>query len=433
MADSGTPDVPPKAGEIAFNPQTAYTFAGQDQLGRILGLPDEWGLKIGGYFMPEFNWIASGGVDPGATFGALALGLHASLDTQKALCIPGGTLGIEFLESTGGAVNDAAGSVQKLTTMDSPPPRTRQELMQLWWHQRLFDDKLIFQIGKMNPPGTFGTVSRPVIVSEPHLQTSDVSNLLFVPLGLNPTLFGRLPSYPNTGYGAVVSLVPTKDFYASYGVFDASGIEGVQTGIQNVPSFDGFYMHIAELGYSWRVGEDKKPGQLGVGGWYQSGKAFTPALTIENGATGYYFFANQRLWYFHPERDNAGLIGYAQFGRTGAETQTVNTYFGAGLTGRRLIPGRPHDQISIGTAWSWLNTTPGAGAFFFPNVPSASTDLRRSEFMFQAVYFTSFFFPLGRGFWSLHPALGYTFIPNPGQRPDLPAAHALTLRLYTLF
>ena len=430
VAGEGEPYVLPRGDEIATSPQSAYLFLGWDQLGRILGLPDEWGLKLGGYFINEFTWVASGGVDPGATFANLAFGIHASLDTQKALRLPGGTLGIEFLEYTGGAVNNAAGSVQMFTTMDGPPPRTRQELMQLWWIQRLFDDKLIFQIGKMNPPGTFGTVTNPVIASEPHLQDVDISNLLFTSLGLNPTLFGRLPGYYNTAYGAAVRLTPTKDFYISYGIFDASAMEGVQTGIECAPSFDGYYLHIGELGYSWRVGEDKKPGRFGIGGWYQSGNVYTPALTMENNTTGYYLFANQRLWYLHPERDNAGLISYFQFGHTGSEAQAVTTYLGAGLTGVRLIPGRPADIISIGTAWSWLNSTPGAGAFFYPDVPSASYNLRNTEFMFQAVYQTTFFFPLGRGFWSLTPVVGYTFIPNPGQRPDLPAASVFSLRLY---
>ncbi len=433
VAEEGTPDVLPRAGEIVANPQAAYTFAGWDQLGRMLGLPDELGLKLGGYFIPEFTWVASGGVDPNATSANLAFGIHASLDTQKALCIPGGTLGIEFLEYTGGAVNNAAGSVQLFTTMDGPPPRTRQELYQLWWHQRLFDDKLIFQIGKMNPPGSFGNLQMPVITGDPWRQGADVTNLLFVPVGLNPTLFSRLPSYYNTGYGAVAHVAPTKDFYASYGVFDASGMQGVQTGIECVPSLDGYYMHIGELGYSWLAGEEKKPGRIGIGGWYQTGKSFTPALTTEDGATGYYLFATQRLWYLHPEVDNAGFIGYFQFAHTGSEARQVNTYLGAGLSGVRLIPGRPTDQVSVGIAWSWLNETPGAGAFFYPDVASASNDLRNTEFMFQAVYQTNFYFKVGRGFFGLHPQFAYTYIPNPGQRPDLPAASVFSVRLITLF
>ena len=99
----------PRAGEIVANPQAAYTFAGWDQLGLMLGLPDEWGLKLGGYFIPEFTWVASGGVDPNATSLNLALGIHAALDTQKAFCLPGGTVGIEFLEAYRGGGKPCGG------------------------------------------------------------------------------------------------------------------------------------------------------------------------------------------------------------------------------------------------------------------------------------------------------------------------------------
>ena len=433
-AESTAPDTLTRAGEIVANPQAAYTFAGWDQLGRMMGLPDESGIRLGGYFINEFNWIAGGGVRPGDTTVVSALGLHASVDTQKAFGIfPGGTFGIEFLEATGSSPDARAGCVQQLTIMDGPQPHSRQELNQLWWRQRLFDDKLILQIGKMNGPGSFGNVQMPVIISDPRLQDRDISTLLFAPVGLNPTLFGRLPSFPNTGYGAVAHYIPTNNVYVSYGLFDANGVRGVQTGIDCLPTLNGYALHIGELGYSWRVGEEKKPGRFGLGGWWQTGELYTPSLTTENGATGFYLFANQRLWYQHPNVDEAGLIGYLQFGHTDADTQVVKTYFGAGLTGLRLVPGRPADEMSIGIAQSWLNPLPGAGAFFYPDVSSESNDLGKSEFMFQATYQTTFFFKVPRGFWSLTPVFGYTFIPNPGERPDLPAAHVVSVRLITLF
>jgi hypothetical protein len=275
LADPPAPDLPLSSGQIVGNPQTAYTFAGWDQLGNILGVPDKWGLSLGGYLIPEFNWIASGGVDPGSTFGNFALGLHASLDAQKALNIPGGTFGIEFLEFTGGATNDAAGSVQQYTVMDGPAPRNRQELSQLWWRQRLFNDKLIFHIGKMNGPGAFGNLQMPVIMGGQR-QDHDITNLIFVPVGLNPTLFGRLPSYYNTGYGAVVSFAPTKQMYASYGLFDANGVRGVQTGIKCEPTLNSYKLHIGELGYSWLLGKEDMPGRIGLGVWGQTGERLHP-------------------------------------------------------------------------------------------------------------------------------------------------------------
>lgn len=432
-ADQTTPEGLPRVGEIVGNPQAAYNFAGWDQLARMLGVSDESGLTMGGYFIPELSWVASGGAKPDSAFDNFALGIHASLDANRAVNIPGGTLGVEFLEYSGGAVNDAAGSVQNLTTMDGPSPRTREQLMQLWWRQSLFDNKFIIQIGKMNGPGMFGNVQYPVLISETIRQDRDISNLLFVPVGLNPTLFGRMPSYYNTGYGLAAHFAPTKNLYLSYGLFDANGIAGKQTGLDVEPNINTRKLHIGEFGYSWRAGEARKPGRIGVGGWWQTGAAFTPALQVENGATGFYLFAHQRLWYKHPEVDEAGIIGYLQYAHTGSDVQAVKDYAGAGLSALRLIPGRPADNVSVGMAWSSMNDTPGAGEFFYPGVSSSSKDLRDSEFMFQAVYQSTYFFKLSRGFWSITPVLAYTYIPDPGRRPDLPAASVLTLRLVTLF
>lgn len=97
-----------------------------------------------------------------------------------------------------------------------------------------------------------------------------------------------------------------------------------------------------------------------------------------------------------------------------ANPRVVNTYFSAGRTAVRMIPGRPADQINVGAAWSRLNDTPCAWDFFFPDVPSTSKDFRYSEFMFQTVYQTTIFFPVDRGSWSLSPALSYTCSWTPG-------------------
>lgn len=432
-ASQTTADSVPAGGLILANPQAAYTFIGNDFLGRTLGLDEASGLRTGGYLVPDFDWVASGGVEPNGTFGSIALGLHASVDTQKTLAIPGGTWGVEFLVSEGGANNNAAGSVQLYTNMTAPEPIDRQEMTQLWWHQRLFNDRLIFQIGKMNGAGHFNTVLKPVIVSEPHLQDHTISDLIYVPVGLNPTLFARLPNYPDTAFGAVAHLAPTTDLYVSYGIFDGNAARGVPTGNNWLPDINDYRFNIAEVGYSWRLGRAGMPGRIGLGNWWQTGELYTPALTTEDGVTGYYLFANQRLWYRHPSLDNSGLIGYLQFGHTGSETSIVNTYWGAGFTGIDLVPGRPWDTLNFGLAFSRLNDTPGAGAFFYPDVPSNSSDLRSSELMLQAAYQGNFAFGTPANYWTLSAILAYTYIPTPGQRPDLPAASVLSARLVVLF
>ena len=423
---------------------------GWGQLGKVLGLSEASGIRLGGIFVPQFNWTVSGGVRPHTTFGGLLLALNAGVDTQKALGIPGGTFGIEFVEYSGGTTNYAAGSVQLYDGLNNGGPRDRQQLEQLWWHQRLFQDKLIFQIGKLNAAGIFGAVLTPVVISNPKLQDTSISGLTWVPPGINPTMLGRLAVYPNTAYGAAVHFAPTKNLYASYGIFDGNDARGVQSGLLLGPRINNYKFNIGELGVSWLLGEEKKPGRFGVGGWVQTGDLVTPYLNMEtgnlkreNGTTGYYLFANQRLWYQHPDLNNSGLVSYMQFGHTSDHAAMANTYFGAGLMGVELAPVLPYNRISIGMAWSELNNAPMAGAFFFapylapffrPGTPEDLTRLRPSKFMLQVAFDTTFFFPLPRGgFWSLTPQVSYTCIPTPGIHPDLPAAHLLMARLAALF
>lgn len=427
------PETGPLTTAIYTNPQANPSISGLGQLGQFLGLSEESGIRLGGMFIPQFNWTISGGVKPHTTFGSFALGLNLGVDTQKALGIPGGTFGVEFLAYSGGATNPAAGTVQLYDGLNDGPPHVRQELYLLYWHQRLFNDKLIFQVGKLNAAGIFGAVLAPVILTNPKLQDTDISVLTWVPSGYNPTVIARLSTYPNTAYGAAVHFAPTKNFYASYGIFDGNSARGVTTGLLLGPRINNYKLNVGELGACWLLGAGQLPGRFGIGGWVQTGDLYTPYLAHQNGATGYYLFANQRLWYRQPDLDNSGLIGYLQFAHTSDHAAFANNYVGAGLTAISLLPVLPNNKISVGVAWSQLNDAPIAGTFWFPNVPSHSTSLRASELMFQIALQPTFIFPLPRGFWSLSPNIAYTFIPTPGERPGLPAAHVLTARMIALF
>jgi porin len=418
---------------LQANPQATPGLLGNGYLGRALGIGEASGVSLGGFLVPECSWVASGGAEPGTTECGIALGLNTSVDAQQAFRIPGGTLGVEFLLSGGGNCNDAAGSVQQYTNFTAPGTLNRQQMTQLWWRQRLFEDKLMFQIGKMNGAGAFNVVLNPVVLDTPHLQDTTISDLIYVPAGLNPTLYGRLPPYPETAYGAAVRFSPVPNLYLSYGIFDRNQAIGKQTGADWLPRINDYAFHISELGYAWRLGREAMPGRVGLGGWWQTGKLFTPEFSVEDGATGFYLFSNQRLWYGDPRRDSAGLIGFLQYGRTGSGASIAKNYMGGGLTGVGLVPGRPFDNLSLGVARSDLNETPGAGAFFYPETVSNSADLAPNELMIQTTYQANFGIGTPANYWTLSAVLGYTYIPEPGQRPDLPAAHVLSFRLVALF
>jgi porin len=423
-------DAQPQNLDFAANPRAASGFLGSGLLGRKLGLSAESGISVGGILVGSGNWLISGGINPHSTSGTLALGLHASVDTERAFGLPGGEFGAQFGGWIGKRdVNGDAGSVQLYNSVATGAPFDRDELLQLWWQQKLFDDKVTFKVGKINSSGDFGAVLSPVPVSEPNLRDWTISGLLMVPPAENPTLFGRLPSLPNTAYGAEVTIAPTKQFYFSYGIFDGNNARGVQTGLYAGPHVNNYKFNIGEIGYDWRLGSQGKPGLAGIGVWNQTGQLLKPDLTFENGATGFYTFANQHLWYRHPGKDPSGVIAYAQYGYTNSKSAAVTQHAGFGLTGAGLVPARPKDSMGVGVAWSRQNSSPSAGAFFFPNVTSASTALRNSELMSQ-IYYQAV---LVQAPWTLVAETAYTYIPTPGERPNLPAAHALTVQVVALF
>lgn len=424
------PGVSPENLGFAANPRAASGFLGSGLLGHELGFSAQSGISIGGILVGSGNWSISGGVNPDSTGGTVALGLHASVDTERAFGIPGGVFGAQFGGWLGhGDVNGDAGTVQLYNSVATVAPTDRDELVQLWWRQKFLNDKVIFKIGKINSSGDFGSVLSPVPLSEPNLRDWTISGLLMVPPAENPTLFGRLPSLPNTAYGAEVTIAPTKQLYISYGIFDGNNARGVQTGLYAGPHVNNYKFDIGEIGYDWRLGSQGKPGLAGIGVWGQTGHILTPNQTFENGATGFYTFANQHLWYQHPGKDPSGVIAYAQYGYTNSKSAAVTRHVGFGLTGAGLVPGRPKDSMGVGVASSRQNSSPSAGAFFFPNVISASTALRKSELMSQFYYQAA----LVLAPWTLLVETAYTYIPTPGERPDLPAAHALTLQVVALF
>lgn len=432
-ADAG-PESPLPQLALAVNPRALSGGYYSGLLQKALGLSPDSPVRFGGVVTLGGNWLTSGGLRPGSATGDLVLGLGAAVDAQRLLKIPGGEFYVSGIVYQGTDNNGRAGSVQVYDNLSPPKDFQRLELYELWWRQRLFSDRLIVKIGKINAGGEFGQVLVPAPVTEANMRDWTVSDLLYTPSGLITTNF-KMPIYPNPAWGLSVSYLPTKNLYASYGLFDGNGARGVQTGVEVGPECNGYWFHIGEVGYAWRLGKQGKPGRFAAGIWGQTGALATGNLTedktaavMTDGAMGYYAFGYQRLWYRHPGRDPSGLIGFAQFGYSDSPSNTANWYAGGGLTALGLVPRRPCDTMGIGFAWSRLNSGAYAGLVFFPNAPSSytSTALRSSELMLQVFYQLNLIPP----YMGLQAA--YTAIPTPGQRPGIPWANIFTLRMFVV-
>ncbi|APW61093.1 carbohydrate porin [Paludisphaera borealis] len=426
-ADAG----PPRGSQpVSANPAAVNIIAGTGALGRWLGLEEDSGIRFGGLWVGDASGVLSGGRDPGH-WGLNSLTIFdINLDAEKLLGVKGGSFGTEFLQFTGQKTNSLAGAFPGFDSLEVTPPLTRQELYQLWYRQELFDGKLVFRIGKSVPTFDFNNVVRPVPVSDPSAAIPAVTGLIFTPVFVNPTMLGVIPGYYNSATGITTTFAPTKSLYMNYGFYDGNLANHRQTGLEG-PRFNGYYFHIGEVGYAYRLGPQEKPGNIGVGVWGQTGKLDTYDLGAngkpiqDNGANGVYLFGSQRLWFRHPGVDSSGVSGFYQFGANNSNALLARQYFGGGFTAFGLVPGRPADSFGCGMAWTWLNRGDHAGNLFFPDA-TGPLQLSPSQLMFQAYYQMK----LVNGVFA---QTALTDIPTPGQNATLPNALAISFRIIALF
>ena len=413
QSNNSPPEIKEKLG-ISANPGAVDISVGSGRAQNFFmekaGVKNDYGVRFGGMWISDVDWLMAGGIKPGDWTANSLLILDLHIDGEKLLHWKGSSFGAEFMQFNGSNTNGDAGTVQGYNSFPGDPPLNRSEVYQLWYRQELFDSKLIFRIGKVVPTFHFGNILRPTSNTNTKTNIPSVTSVIYTPIFVNPTMLGVLPGYYNSAYGVVLTAAPVKQFYFNAGVFDGNMARGKQTGIAVLPEFNGYYFAIGEAGVSWLMGQEEKPGNVAMGAWYQTGMLERGGVS-QDGTSGFYLFGSQRLWYKNPGEDDSGLSFFYQAGANDSKTLSATHYVGGGLTAFQLIPKRPLDSFGIGMAFSWLNED------LLP---------RSNEFLFQAYYQAHIIYDL-----YLQPVI--TYIPNPGASASAHGAVASTLRMMFFF
>lgn len=398
-------------GALAANPAAVNLFNGTGKLGQFLGIAPETGVQFGGIWIGNTAFILGGQNAGDATYNNLAI-VDLQVDLQKFAEIDGASFAATFLQFDGGKTNSREGVAVGFDGLTEGSPLNRSELYQLWWRQKLFDDKAIFRIGKSIPYVDFGNVIKALPIdrdrSPPHVPA--VTGLLFAPVFVNPTMLGVMPGYYNSAWGVTGSFVPN-DYYASAGVFDGSLARGRQTGTHVGPTFDSYYFSIGEIGKVWG---GNYPGKIAFGGWGQSG-AFCNGLTtftncsqqaqIQKGMQGFYALATNRLLSVDWANKPGAIIGFMQFGINNARYTMANQFVGGGISAFGVIPNRDRDSLGFGFGLSYLNQTE---SYASPSGSPYPSYTRTNELVTQIYYQAHLF-----GDVYLQPILSY--VPRPSQ------------------
>jgi porin len=402
----------PTVAAVTGNPAATTFTTGTGQLGRWLGLKDDWGIRLGGVWLADANLLASGGTQPGSWTFNSALFIGLAVDADKLVDWRGAGFGVQFLQLNAANTNGDAGMIAGYNGIVGSRPYERSELYQAWYEQVVLKDMLKLRLGRSAPATDFNNVLRPVALNDATQNIAAVSGLLYPTVFANGSLLGALPGYYNSSDGVTVNFTPSKNFYLNVGAYDGNLARGIQTGLVG-PQLNGYYFTIGEMGFDWLLGEGRHPGQFGIGLWHETGTLTGPHGVSQDGTGGFYLFGSQRVLYGLNDRVAASSVSiFYQFGVNNSQTLPINQYYGAGVTGFALFGDRPRDSMGFGVGVSRTN----------PNL-----FVRPTEVILQAYYQAHLFAAV-----FLQPTVSY--IPSPGAATaSAPGVLTTTMRLTVLF
>jgi porin len=252
--DAPSPGGRPTSGPVpASSPTTAA--AGEDEVATWLGLRPrltEAGVTpILSYILDSSRNFRGGlNTHDWALRHLLTAGLD--MDMEKVAGIKGGEFYATFIDHHGSNGSALTGDIQMYSSIDA---NSRDELYEVWYQQKLLDDKLRLKVGKIDATKEFAF-------------TDNGADFLSSPMGFSPALVD-FPTYPDPTYGLSIYAYPSDWLYAGFGYFDRGLQEEWPVG-SPAPVNSGQFL-IGEVGAKWKLGANELPGRLGLGAYGHTG------------------------------------------------------------------------------------------------------------------------------------------------------------------
>ncbi len=355
-----------------------------------------------------FDWssVWSGGVENTAHSRSL-WDVNLSVDLDKAVGLSGGTVFVDFQSADGRGGAADAGTFQLFSNIETPG--NRDQVSELWYEQKLFDDVLRVKAGKINANAEFDF-------------TEAAAGFMSGTAGTSPTILG-IPAYPDPALGAAVFVYPLEQLYIGGGVFDGATIDGISTGNHSPKTFfsddrSSAWFWIGEVGFSWDDLASMGGGRVAAGAWHHTADFTRFDGNPESSTEGFYALAEQQLWQRGKEGDDAerGLFAFAQFGVTDGDVASAETAFDAGVSMQGTCSARPDDGAGFMLSWVDLSDADAGGT------PAFAED----EWALEAYYKIQV-----TPFVSVQPDL--QFFVNPGGDATVDDAWVGSLRLVVSF
>jgi porin len=336
-------------GGIEAEPATDFEASGH-LLGDLFGfrrqLADR-GISIDPLFTADFASNFHGGNNTNGSAFLHLFNLYFTVNTEPLFGHPGGTFFADLLTQNGQSPSDEAGDYALVDELDYGG---RTQVSEIWFEQKLLDDKLRIKLGKIDADTEFAYAEN----------SFDFSNG-----GLNyafpNTQFNFMPTAPDPGFGGVAFVYPSQYFYSGAGIFDGALVEGYAGDYGPSTLFGSpadLYL-ASEVGV--RFGVNDNPWRIGVGAVHHTGTFTEFDGGTDDGNTGFYIVLDATIWKENPgdEEDKQGLGTFLGYNTADSEITEIDQHFTGGLAWTGAIPGRDNDVTGIGA--SYAHFAGGAG------------------------------------------------------------------------
>lgn len=305
------------------------------QKATILQRLDSSGITFGINETLEGHNNFKGGIKTGTAY-ASTFDANFHLDLQRLINLKGGSFYADFEYHSGNNPTEKlTGDFQVFDKHNSFP---FAQMLELWYQQKLFDNKLRLKIGKIDANSEFSVIDNGLEFINSSTQVT-------------PTFF-TFTTFPDPVPSINIFFTPGKLFYTNFAIDDANqnakflNFYGDPVSVQ--PTKNGVLL-LSESGLTWNHFWGKgKDGNFKLGFWYHTGTFPKFDGTTLQTTQGLYLIFNQTLW--QPDFKNnpaRGIRMFLEFGLANASVAPVYVHYGGGLVWTGLSPGRKDDAIGI--------------------------------------------------------------------------------------
>jgi len=427
-AAPAAPSAGPGGGPFGFTNGIGHS---SNMLGDMWGLRpalSQYGMTLTVLDQSEIFGNLTGGSRQGFAYDGLITGT-LQLDTQRAFGWYGGLFNVSGLQIHGR--NLSAENLLTLQTASGIEADPATRLWELWYQQKMFDDKVDIKIGQQSLDQEF-------MVS----QNSGyfINTMMGWPMLPSGNMPGGGPAYPLSALGVRVRAHPTDSVTILAGVFNGSPVsenygdpQVRNPGGSNFP-LNGGVLAIAELQYAYpsqgTLVQPDEPDPLArtykIGFWYDSenfadlqydntglslaNPASTGIPATHHGDYAFYAVADQMIYRFENDADRNINVFIRPMFTPLQDRNLINFSVNGGVTMHEPFFGRDDDVAGIGFGYTRVSNSASGfdqdTAFYNPGVFSA---IRHNETFIEATYQY-----VVTPWWQIQPDFQYVVIPGAG-------------------